>query len=110
MPSAPPTWRRPVHGWTPSTRPSTCRRSGFTPSLVAPQHGNLWYRSRWSAAPQTPSGGPQLHSLVVRQIHLGLHLVKDPVALAATDQQPGDPARAGPFDGGLPAGQAPLTE
>ena len=57
---------------------------------------------RRSAAPLLPFG--------VTEIHLRLHLMEDPVPLAAPDQEPRDPAGAGALDVGLPAGQAPATQ
>ena len=44
------------------------------------------------------------------EIHLRLHLMEDPVSLAAADQQPRDPAGTGSFNVGLPAGQGPAAE
>ena len=61
-------------------------------------------------APDGPHCRPRSLPFVVGQIHLRLHLMEDPVSLTAPDQQPRDPAGTGPFDVGLPAGQAPAAE
>jgi NAD(P)-dependent dehydrogenase (short-subunit alcohol dehydrogenase family) len=50
MRSGRPTSPRRWHGWTPSIRPLTCRRSGCTPSHVARRLGIRWCRWRSSAA------------------------------------------------------------
>src|SRR5262245_7743967 len=99
---APPTSPRLSPGWTPSYHGSACRNFGCTHSTVARRRGNRWCRWKSSAA--------VLLRYAVTEIHLGLHLVEDPVSPTAADQQPRDPAGAGPGNVVFPAGQAPSAE